>query len=63
MHRGIQEVMLQTGWGVENVDKRPVGVGEGGRGRQSVGFGLKLLVYEALSYLIYFFKGSRCRRR
>ena len=36
--------MLQTGWGVENVDRSTVGVGEGGGGRQSVGSGLKLLV-------------------
>ncbi len=46
-------LMLQTGWGGADVDRRAVGVGVGrvcGGGRQSVGSGLKLLVYEAFSY-------------
>ena len=51
--------MLQTGWGVENVDRRTVGVGEGGGSRQSVGSGLKELVYEALNYFISFFKSRK----
>ena len=50
---------LQTGWGVDNVDRRTVGVGECGGSRQSVGSGLQVLVYEALSYLISLFKSRK----